>query len=98
MDRKGYTSGYHFLSKLGNKLLHRPTNDVVNFRGRGCVECACIRWERSRKRMNRGSFSISTFVKIIELNSKCFFLPARPAFLIFELNSESDPTPLLSDQ
>ena len=50
MDRR-WSSEYHFLSKLYNKLLHRPTNDVVNFRGRGWVECACIRWERSRKRM-----------------------------------------------
>ena len=37
MDRR-WSSEYHFLSKLYNKLLHRPTNDVVNFRGRGCVE------------------------------------------------------------
>ena len=36
MDRR-WSSEYHFLSKLYNKLLHRPTNDVVNFRGRGCV-------------------------------------------------------------
>ena len=43
-----WSSEYHFLSKLYNKLLHRHTNDVVNFRGRGWVECACIRWERSR--------------------------------------------------
>ena len=42
MDRR-WSSEYHFLSKLYNKLLHRPTNDVVNFRGRGWVECACIR-------------------------------------------------------
>ena len=48
-----WSSEYHFLSKLYNKLLHRPTNDVVNFRGRGYVECACIRWERSRKRTHK---------------------------------------------
>ena len=36
MDRR-WSSEYNFLSKLNNKLLHRPTNDVVNFRGRGCV-------------------------------------------------------------
>ena len=42
MDRR-WSSEYHFLSKLYNKMLHRPTNDVVNFRGRGWVECACIR-------------------------------------------------------
>ena len=57
----------HFPSKLYNKLLHRPTNDVVNFRGRGWVECACIRWERSRKRTHHESWwvrAISTFVKI----------------------------------
>ena len=41
MDRR-WSSEYHFLSKLYNKLLHRPTNDVVNFRGRGCVECGCM--------------------------------------------------------
>ena len=34
MDRR-WSSEYHFLSKLYNKLLHRPTNDVVNFRGLG---------------------------------------------------------------
>ena len=54
MDRR-WSSEYHFLSKLYNKLLHRPTNDVVNFRGRGWVECACIRWERSRKRTHHES-------------------------------------------
>ena len=37
MDRR-WSSEYHFLSKLYNKLLHRPTNDVVNFRGRGWVD------------------------------------------------------------
>ena len=47
MDRR-WSSEYHFLSKLYNKLLHKPAYDVVNFRGRGCVEGACIRWERSR--------------------------------------------------
>ena len=47
MDRR-WSSEYYFLSKLYNKLLHRPTNDVVNFRGQRWVECACIRWERSR--------------------------------------------------
>ena len=57
MDRR-WSSEYHFLSKLYNKLLHRPTNDVVNFRGRGWVECACIRWERSRKRTNHGAWFI----------------------------------------
>ena len=35
---------------------NQATNDVVNFRGRGWVECACIRWERSRNlpSMERG--------------------------------------------
>ena len=49
MDRR-WSSEYHFLSKLYNKLLHRPTNDVVNFRGRGWLsgcgrgnECPTIR-------------------------------------------------------
>ena len=60
MDRR-WSSEYHFLSKLYNKLLHRPTNDVVNFRGRGWVECACIRWERSRKRTHHGAWFILIF-------------------------------------
>ena len=65
MDRsRRVSSEYHFLSKLYNKLLHRPTNDVVNFRGRGWVECACIRWERSRKRTHhescRGGFELES--------------------------------------
>ena len=65
MDRR-WSSEYHFLPKLYNKLLHRPTNDVVNFRGRGWVECACIRWEWSRKGTHHESWcvrAISTFVK-----------------------------------
>ena len=57
MDRRR-SSEHHFLSKLYNKLLHRPTNDAVNFRGRGWVECACIRWERSRKRTNHESWFV----------------------------------------
>ena len=50
MDRR-WSSEHHFLSKLYNKLLHRPTNDVVNFVAEGglSVLVGTIRWERSRK-------------------------------------------------
>ena len=50
LARETWSSEDHFLSKLYNRLLHRPTNDAVNFRSQGWVECAPMRWERSRKR------------------------------------------------
>ena len=49
-DRWSSIREYHFLGKLYNKLLGRLNYDDVDFRGRGWVECACMRWERSRKR------------------------------------------------
>ena len=61
MDRR-WSSEYHFLSKLNNKLLHKPTNDVVNFCGRGCVSVLVL--GGNLPSTERGRESFSTFVKI----------------------------------
>ena len=48
----GLQCAYSIIHNYSVNIL-RPTNDAVNFRGRGWVECACMTWERSRNREQR---------------------------------------------
>ena len=59
MDRR-WSSEYHFLSKLYNKLLHRPTNDVVNFRGLGALSVLVLggSGRGNEPTSNRGRFEL----------------------------------------